>query len=224
MIVILTGKSGSGKNTVSEYLQKNMGYERIVTYTTRPPRDGETEKDYHFVSDNEFNRMIKNDRFAEHKAYHPATGGTWQYGSVFTDEEINSRKPYIIILTPTGLQDVKKNIPEKNMKSIYLHCTTKALKSRLVHRGDDPKEIVRRLNADNRDFKGVQNDVDRVIFCSNKSVKEIADEIDEFIKEKLKSQKSLCDMPLSERLEAGRISVENSRGNEISADDKGILR
>lgn len=179
MITVIVGKSGSGKNTVAEHLCKNEGYKRIVTYTTRPMRDREVQdRDYHFISDEEFDGMIKDGRFAEYKSYHPAVGGTWKYGSAFTDHEINSREKYCIILTPAGLRDVKKNLPDADIASVYLHCTTSTLENRLYHRGDDPQEIVRRLNADSHDFKGIQNEVDKVIFCSNKSVTEIAVELD----------------------------------------------
>ena len=42
-IIILIGESAVGKDTLCTYLVDNNGYERIVTYTTRPPRDNEID-------------------------------------------------------------------------------------------------------------------------------------------------------------------------------------
>lgn len=49
-LFILTGRAGSGKSTCLSFLE-TIGYKRIVTYTTRPPRNNEIDGvDYHFVS------------------------------------------------------------------------------------------------------------------------------------------------------------------------------
>ena len=60
-IIILIGESAVGKDTLCTYLVDNNGYERIVTYTTRPPRDNEIDGvDYNFVSQEDFQEMIDN--------------------------------------------------------------------------------------------------------------------------------------------------------------------
>ena len=52
MIIVLVGKTASGKTTVANELCKHHGYKRIVTYTTRPMRKNEVQDvDYHFISD-----------------------------------------------------------------------------------------------------------------------------------------------------------------------------
>ena len=78
--MVLIGKSCSGKDTVVKELKK-MGYESIVTYTTRPMRDNEIDGvNYHFVSQEIFNSMISNNEFAEWKSY-KTENGTWMYGN-----------------------------------------------------------------------------------------------------------------------------------------------
>ena len=65
MSICLVGKSCSGKDTVARELVK-LGYEKILTYTTRPQRPSELDGvDYHFITENEFKDMIKNKEFQE---------------------------------------------------------------------------------------------------------------------------------------------------------------
>ena len=59
MSICLIGKSCSGKDTVTKELI-SMGYEKIITYTTRPQRNGEIDGiHYHFISEKLFKKMIE---------------------------------------------------------------------------------------------------------------------------------------------------------------------
>lgn len=159
------GKTCSGKDTVAKELCRRADVDRIVTYTTRPPSDHEVNgRDYHFVSDAEFDRMIADGEFAEYKAYYPACGDVWKYGSKLADKEIQDDRMHIIILTPAGYRDVKAKYPgEKDIFSVYLTCSDDILRKRLRKRNDDPTEAERRLTADDRDFAGVEDEADIVI-------------------------------------------------------------
>lgn len=167
MLLVIVGKSGSGKNAVSgRLLTPEMGCHRIVTFTTRPMRPGEKEGvDYHFVSDEKFSQMVARRQFAEWKEYHPACGDVWKYGSRITADMLNSDEIYLIILTPAGLRDIKKKFRghEEDIASIYLRVPEETLKKRLKGRGDDTTEAVRRLAADKKDFDGFESSVDYVI-------------------------------------------------------------
>ncbi len=69
LLVILTGPSGAGKDTLAAALGSRPGSTIgfAVTATTRPPRQGETDgRDYHFVSEAEFQRMIGEGEMLEH--------------------------------------------------------------------------------------------------------------------------------------------------------------
>ena len=75
-MIVLVGESASGKSSIERELIA-LGFNKIVTYTTRPMRkedvDGET---YHFITEEQFNDMIEKDLFAEHASYNG-----WQYGT-----------------------------------------------------------------------------------------------------------------------------------------------
>ena len=69
MIVVLLGKTSSGKDTVcNQLIQK--GYKKLVTYTARPMRPGEVQNEtYHFISKEEFKTLISKGFFAEYTSY-----------------------------------------------------------------------------------------------------------------------------------------------------------
>ena len=67
IMVILSSPSGAGKTTLVNLLSKRNNFFISISHTTRKPRPNETEgKDYYFVNDNEFKRLIKNDEFLEY--------------------------------------------------------------------------------------------------------------------------------------------------------------
>jgi len=67
IMVILSSPSGAGKTTLVNLLSKNNNFEISVSHTTRKPRPNETSgRDYYFVSDQEFKRLIKNEEFLEY--------------------------------------------------------------------------------------------------------------------------------------------------------------
>ena len=78
MNVVLIGASASGKSTLQTMLiNREPCFKKIVTYTTRPPRDGEVNGvDYHYVSVEKFTELADSGFFAEHNSYRG-----WMYGT-----------------------------------------------------------------------------------------------------------------------------------------------
>ena len=163
MIIVLVGKTASGKTTVAnELCNKHHGYKRIITYTTRPMRENETQDvDYHFISDEQFNKMVKNNEFTEYKRYNTAHG-VWSYGSVVTSEQELSDDCYVIILTPQGLRDLSKKI--SRYIAFYLNVSLESQLERLRKRGDEEQQIIKRLINDDKDFENVLDIVDNGFF------------------------------------------------------------
>lgn len=158
MIIVLVGKTASGKTTVANELCKNHGYKRIITYTTRPMRENEEQDvDYHFISDEQFNEMVENNEFTEYKRYDTAHG-VWSYGSVITSEQELSDDCYVIILTPQGLRDLSKKM--LRYIAFYLNVRFESQLERLKKRGDEEQQIIKRLINDAKDFENVLDIVD----------------------------------------------------------------
>ena len=179
MIIVLVGKTASGKTTVANELCKHHGYKRIITYTTRPMRENEVQDvDYHFISDEQFNKMVENNEFTEYKRYNTAHG-VWSYGSIITLEQEYSDDCYVIILTPQGLKDLSKRI--SRYIAFYLNVDFKTQLERLKKRGDEEQQIIKRLKNDAKDFKNVVDIVD-YSFCTDiSSPQRVADAISSFI-------------------------------------------
>src|SRR4051812_46910447 len=71
-LVILSGPSGVGKDTVLEqWKASNPRVHKVVAYTTRAPRPGEVDAvDYHFITPQRFQDLIEEGAFLEHKHVH----------------------------------------------------------------------------------------------------------------------------------------------------------
>lgn len=176
-MIIIVGKSGSGKDSVVKKLTNFYDYKKIVTWTTRPMRPKEIQDvTYHFTDEETFEEKIEEGFFAEWKKYE-SIEGTWYYGTALLDlTTFNEDK--IIILTPDGYQEIK-DIIGKDTLTVYLKSKNRILKSRLKKRGDNPKEIKRRLRHDKKDFKGIEKEVDVVIENNKRDLWDIAKMIEE---------------------------------------------
>ena len=72
LLVVLSGPSGVGKGTVRKALFELEGHDLVysISMTTRLPREGEVEgEDYYFVSKEEFEQRIKDDKFLEYAEF-----------------------------------------------------------------------------------------------------------------------------------------------------------
>ena len=67
VMIVLSSPSGAGKTTLVKMLSKLDNFEISISHTTRQPRPNETfNKDYFFVNEDEFKRLIKNEEFLEY--------------------------------------------------------------------------------------------------------------------------------------------------------------
>lgn len=149
MIVVLVGRMASGKTTLKNRLVKETGIRPIVTYTTRPKREGERDMvDYNFVSNDTFNRMKRKGLFLETTEYH-ADFGYCQYGSWVADYLSNKDK--VIVLNPPGAKIVHED-PDIDSFIVWLDPSEDILMKRALKRGDKPEEINRRFITDESDF------------------------------------------------------------------------
>lgn len=186
MIVVLLGKTSSGKDTVcNQLIQK--GYKKLVTYTTRPMRPGEVQDEtYHFISKEEFETLISKGFFAEYTSY-DAKKGTWLYGSAYDDYE--SESDLIVILNPSGYEQILKNLNKEDITSFYIYSNIKTIKNRLKKRGDKKEEAARRIEADLADFKGLEDKVDHIVYNNDRNtIPEVVDKIISYLEEAHKTE------------------------------------
>lgn len=154
-VIILTGKSCSGKDSVREELEK-WGFEGVVSYTSRPCRINETDGiDYHFVERDTFEKMISDNEMIEYRTYNTLflnKPDTWYYG--LRKDSLNPNKKYIVILDLEGVENFIKYYGKKNCFVVYMCCPKVERERRAIERGSfDKTEWNRRLVADDKDFK-----------------------------------------------------------------------
>lgn len=154
MIAIL-GASASGKTTLlNRFVNKHPEYHKIVTYTTRPMREGEKDGvDYNFINENTFDKLVEADFFVEYTSYNG-----WLYGTAKCDCESENG---IVVLTPSGLRRIKKL--GYDVTSIYVLVDRRSCLINILQRGDDIDEAYRRNLSDVAQFAGVLDEVDYVI-------------------------------------------------------------
>jgi len=148
MLVLLSGVSGSGKDTIKKELLKKM--DKIVTmpsYTDRAPREGELELGiYNFITTAEFEEKIRAGEFYEYSVHHEHYYGT---SKKVLDEKIKSGKIIVKDIEVNGTENLLKLLRE-HMKivTIFLRVPREELRERLeIREGKEKlKEIELRLN------------------------------------------------------------------------------
>lgn len=153
MVIILCGKSAVGKDTMLNKMCEN-GWERIVSCTTRPMREGEVEgREYLFKSNKEFNYMIENDMLIEYRTYNTKLNGVddvWYYG--LSKQYLDEDKNYVVVLDLEGAKNFK-NWYKGKCSVLYLYCDDSIREERARNRGSfDETEWNRRLEKDAEDF------------------------------------------------------------------------
>lgn len=183
MILVLVGKSSSGKDTLMKELVKSNYFHGVISTTSRPIREYETaDVNYYFTSVDEFISKVKNNKFIEYRTYNTKLNDVdeiWYYGT--EKSSINTAKDSVLVLDVQGLKDIKKYFPDETIIGIYLHCPLNLRTERAKNRGSFCEiEWNRRIQTDKVDFENVYEEVDYVL-NGTKSVKELADEVKEII-------------------------------------------
>ncbi|MER3502247.1 MAG: hypothetical protein IMHGJWDQ_002018 [Candidatus Fervidibacter sp.] len=139
-LFVVSGPSGVGKGTVvAEVLRRLPHLRRVITYTTRPPRPGEVpDRDYHFVSREEFERLKEQGAFLEWAEVY----GNF-YGSPKQEVDRLLAKGYdaVLVVDVQGALAIKRQRPEAVL--IFLQPpSVDELRRRLEARGSDPPEVI----------------------------------------------------------------------------------
>ena len=153
-VIAIVGQIASGKTTLAKFMEER-GFERIVTYTTRPKREGEMDGvDYFFLSDGDFQSKAENGYFAEVTSY-SAKFGNVSYGTSKESLETRSGVRKVIVLNPQGVIALKD--AGYDIFVVCLDMPQEVLMRRALRRGDAPAEIGRRIADDTRLFRRLEN-------------------------------------------------------------------
>jgi guanylate kinase len=152
-LVAIYGKSGAGKDTLLKRLCRYRKYNKVISYTTRPQREGEVaELDYHFIDNFTFLGKVAQNKMLEYVEFKDG----WFYGTCIDD--LRTSKINIGVYDPHRLMsliELAKKEPDKyNILFCFLDASDKTLLSRSLNREEYPdcQEICRRFLADKEDF------------------------------------------------------------------------
>ena len=129
LLIVISGPSGAGKDTVVQRMQeRGLPFHFVVTATTRPKRSNETHgRDYWFVSEDEFARMIEQNELIEYAIVYGDYKGI---PKAQVREALGSGRDVVMRLDVQGAETVRKLAPE----ALLIFITT-----------ESEDELVRRL-------------------------------------------------------------------------------
>lgn len=146
-MLMLSGPSGVGKTTVGKrLLEENADLRKVVTCTTREPRDGEARGvDYHFLSYEEFMRAIAEGEFLEHAEVYG-----WKYGTRHNDvwSQLEGGMDVLLVNDVQGAETIRELAVGDELlgSALVTVClvteTLEGLKARLEERGKDGLEVI----------------------------------------------------------------------------------
>jgi len=140
LLFVLSSPSGAGKSTIARMiLESDDGIAMSVSATTRPKRPGETEGlDYHFVTDDEFDRMRESGAFLEW-----AHVFGYRYGTLKNEviKAIENGRDVLLDIDWQGTQQLKQVDPDI-VRVFILPPSMQELERRLRTRGTDSEEVI----------------------------------------------------------------------------------
>jgi guanylate kinase len=143
-IFVITGPSGVGKGTlIGTLLERLPELELAVSATTRRPRPGEHEGvDYHFLSDDEFERRVQAGAFVEHARYSGRRYGTLRSE---LEQRLAGGHPVVLEIEVQGARQIRAALPDA-IQIFIAPPSEEALRQRLRTRGtDDSEQVAARL-------------------------------------------------------------------------------
>jgi guanylate kinase len=141
VMLVLSSPSGAGKTTLSrKLLEQDRNVELSVSVTTRPKRSGEIEgRDYHFITQDQFDAMVRNDELLE-------------WATVFGNCYGTPRAPVLSALTAgrdvlfdidwQGTQQLREKAPKDLVSVFVLPPSARELERRLKTRASDSDEVI----------------------------------------------------------------------------------
>lgn len=151
-ILIVIGKSGTGKDTLVGVLSEMPFFNKVITTTTRPKRDYEIDGlNYHFITPEEFAHKILDGSIIEASCFNE----NWFYGT--QDKDYDSKLINILSCDPTRVSALLEASSEYDIDIIYLDTKDKVRLIRCLNREDNPdvSEIIRRYKTDEVDFSNL---------------------------------------------------------------------
>lgn len=155
-MIVLIGESACGKSSIERVLVNKHGFKNVISYTTRPIRVKDGEKDgvnYHYITKKDFLQKMQNGFFAETTYYNDN-----YYGAA--KEDCTDDK--VVVVNLDGLHSLSKN-EGINITSFHIRMPRRMRLIKALLRGDDIDLAYKRSITDATDFAGLDDEVDFII-------------------------------------------------------------
>lgn len=191
-IFCVMGKSSTGKDTIYKKIlgDSSIMLERIVTYTTRPIRQGEQNGvEYFFTDEDGYKALSDAGKIVEERVYN-TVHGPWRYFTV-DDENISNDKNYIVIGTLEAYSGLKDYFGSERVCPIFITVDDGVRLQRALDREkmqENPKyeEMCRRFLADAADFSEDKIEAAGIDYrFENNNLQDCIDEIMDFIRKNM---------------------------------------
>ena len=156
IIIVVSGFSGAGKGTIMKALTaKYDQYALSVSATTRSPREGEVNgREYFFITNEEFEKLIEEDGLIEHAKYVNHYYGTPRK---YVEDKLAQGIDVILEIEIQGALQIKKQYPNAVLLFV-MPPSAEVLEKRLRGRGTETDDVIRqRLNRAVEESVGIEN-------------------------------------------------------------------
>ncbi len=152
LLIVISGPSGVGKDALIQRMkQRQQPFHFVVTATDRPPRPGEIHgQDYHFVSTEEFRRMIEQDELLEHATVYGQHKGI---PKPQVRQALASGRDVVMRLDVQGASTIRRLIPGAIL--VFLTAASPEELARRLRRRkcDTPQQIEQRIRIAQEELK-----------------------------------------------------------------------
>ncbi len=199
LLIVLSGPSGVGKDTVLKgVMEKDACLKRSISVTTRVPRTGEINGvHYHFITQEQYDKMLEEGDFLEHETVH---GNSYATPASYVEKLREEGYDAALVIDVKGGLSVKKTVPDAVLIFI-LPNSMEGLYSRLSGRQTDSPDVIklRMRNAEGEIKKALEYDYAVV----NDDLEQCRGEVLEIIK-------ALGSDDANERVKAEKYCVKNN--------------
>ena len=172
-LTVLSGPSGVGKDSVIELIRARSPWIKLsVSVTTRKKRDYETDGEhYHFVSRTEFQRLVDGGQLLEWAEF---AGNLYGTPRAPVEAQLATGTPALLKIDLQGARQVRATMPHAQL--VFLAPpSVEELKRRLIGRGTDDEDTIRRRLAHADEELAAEKEFDRTVV--NDFVERAADEL-----------------------------------------------
>lgn len=142
LMLVLSSPSGAGKTTLSQkLLSSDNGIVMSISVTTRPPRSREVDgRDYHFISEEQFERLVEQNALLEHAFVFGHRYGT---PKELVDVELEKGRDVLFDIDWQGTQQLDESARDDLVKTFVLPPSWDELEMRLRARAQDSNDVVK---------------------------------------------------------------------------------